>query len=271
MLAKDLRLGLDPVAFALSMGFSPDPWQINTLRWTGKRLLLNCARQSGKSTITALLAVHTALYHPNSLILLVSPSLRQSSELFKKVDDWLGRLPVRPELPEDNKLSCTLSNGSRVISLPSSEATIRGFSGATMIIEDEAARVDDALYFALRPMLAVSGGRLILMSTPFGKRGHFFNEWSNGGATWERIEINATQNPRISPEFLEEEHRALGEWWYRQEYCCVFQDAIDQVFAYDDVRAALSAEIPPLFRFRNNIAAPDDPVLNTGIRPLFGG
>ncbi len=39
---------------------------------------------------------------------------------------------------------------------------------------DEAARVSDELYRAVRPMLATSGGRIVLLSTPFGKRGFFF-------------------------------------------------------------------------------------------------
>lgn len=158
MLADDLRFALDPHAFAHSLGFKPDGWQRQVLTCSSKRLLLNCHRQSGKSTTSALLAIHTAVYHPKSLILLVSPSQRQSSELFRKVKEWLGRIPNHPTLPVDNGLSCEMDNGSRIISLPSNEATIRGFSGAALIIEDEASRVPDDLYRSIRPMLAISGG-----------------------------------------------------------------------------------------------------------------
>ncbi len=248
MLASDLRCALDPAAFgAEALGFLPDPWQERALRWTGKRLLLNCSRQSGKSTSAAVLGLHRASYYPGSLVLLVSPSLRQSSELFRKVGGFLDRLNAQPDLVEDNRLSLTLANRSRIVSLPSSEATVRGFSGADLIIEDEASRVADDLYFAMRPMLAVSGGRHILMSTPFGKRGHFFEEWTNGGAAWERIEVPATDCPRIAPGFLEEERRSLGDWWYRQEYLCQFVETVDQIFSYDLVMAAFSAEIKPLW------------------------
>jgi hypothetical protein len=248
MLAKDLMQALDPVAFAHeALGFEPDPWQKQALRWSGRRLLLNCSRQSGKSTTAAVLALHRALFYPDSLILLVSPSLRQSGELFRKVQDALKLLDERPRLVEDNKLSMTLTNKSRILSLPGKEQTIRGFSGADLIVEDEAARVSDELYYSVRPMLAVSGGRLILMSTPFGKRGHFFNEWTDGGDTWERIEITATDCPRISPEFLEEERQALGDWWFRQEYLCEFVETVDQIFSYDLVASAVDKEIEPLF------------------------
>jgi hypothetical protein len=239
MLAADLRLALDPVAFATdALGFAPDPWQARALRWAGKRLLLNCARQTGKSATAAILSLHLALYRPASLVLLVSPSLRQSSELFRRVTDLLAKLDARPELLEDNRLSCTLANSSRIVSLPSSEATIRGFSGASLIVEDEAARVPDDLYRSVRPMLAVSGGRLILMSTPFGKRGHFFEEWTNGGEAWERVQVQAVECPRITPEFLAEERASLGPWWYEQEYECRFQDAMTAAFGYSEVIAA---------------------------------
>ncbi len=247
MLRGDLVRALDPASFARSLGFVPDPWQEGVLRWTGRRLLMCCARQTGKSTTAAILGLHRALYYPGSLVLLVSPSLRQSSELFRKVTDFLTKLDATPKLIEDNRLSLTLANGSRVVSLPSSEATIRGFSGATLIVEDEAARVPDDLYMAVRPMLAVSSGRLILMSTPFGKRGHFFEEWTHGGAPWERVKVTAEECPRIPARFLAEERASLGERWYRQEYECSFEETEDQVFGYDLVMQAISGEVKPLF------------------------
>ncbi len=247
MLTSDLAQALDPVRFARGLGFTPDVWQSAVLRSASKRILLNCCRQSGKSTTAALLAVHRALYYPGSLILLVSPSLRQSSELFRKVADDLARVDEAPALTEDNRLSMQLANGARVVSLPSSEATIRGFSGASLIVEDEASRVSDDLYRAVRPMLAVSGGRLILMSTPFGKRGHFHEEWTNGGDGWERVTVTAPQCPRISPAFLAEERASLGDWWYRQEYMCEFVETAGQVFSYDLVMSAITTSVKPLF------------------------
>jgi terminase large subunit-like protein len=207
---------------------------------------MHCSRQSGKNTTAAILGLHRAVYHPKSLVLLVSPSLRQSSELFRKVTEFLGYLSARPKLVEDNKLSCTLENKSRIVSLPSSEATVRGFSGVDLIIEDESSRVSDDLYRTVRPMLAVSNGKLILMSTPFGKRGHFFEEWTNNQG-WEKIEAKATECPRIGPEFLEEERHSLGEWWFRQEYMCEFMEPVDQVFSYDLVMQSLSSDVRPLF------------------------
>ena len=114
------------------------------------------------------------------------------------------------------------------------------------MILDEAARVDDELYYAVRPMLAVSGGALMLLSTPFGKRGIFHQEWT-GGEGWERYRVTAEECPRISAGFLEEERRALPAWAYRQEYCCSFEQTDDAVFDAEMVEAAITDEVKPLF------------------------
>jgi hypothetical protein len=163
------------------------------------------------------------------------------------VSDHLEKLETPPRKTEDNRLSATFANNSRIVSLPSTESTIRGFSGAALIIEDEAARVPDELYVAVRPMLAVSGGRFILLSTPFGKRGHFFKEYTEGGHDWERIRIPATECPRITGEFLQEEKVSLGDWWFKQEYMCEFTETVDQVFSYDQVMYTITDEVKPLF------------------------
>jgi hypothetical protein len=245
-LRGDLMLALDRVSFARRLGIKPDPWQGDLLRSTSDRVLLNCSRQSGKSTISAIIALHRALYHPGSLVLCLAPALRQSQELFGKVASFyrdLGR-PVPPQ--GERKLSLELENGSRIITLPGSEKTIRGFSGVSLLIVDEASRVDDGLYYATRPMLAVSGGALMMLSTPWGKRGVFYEEW-NQGEGWECYEVPASQCPRISEAFLQEERRALPVRIYRQEYECSFEETEDQVFAYSDVERAISPEVAPLF------------------------
>ena len=209
-LRDDLRLALDRVAFAKKLGIVPDGWQRDLLHSTSDRILLNCSRQSGKSTMTAVMALHRALYHPDSLILCLAPALRQSQELFGKVLGFyrdLGRpIPAHTE----RKLSLELQNDSRILTLPGSERTIRGYSGAALLVVDEAGRVDDELYYSVRPMLAVSGGALLMLSTPWGRRGVFFNEWTEGTG-WQRFRVTANEVPRISPEFLAEERRAPGQ------------------------------------------------------------
>lgn len=187
-LQLDWAARYDPVAMASVAGYVVDDWQAEVLRCDDKRLLLNCGRQTGKSLTAALLALHTALYSPRSLVLLLSPTLRQSCELFKRCADIYGRLvdPVASEAL--TLLRLELSNGSRILSLPgASDATVRGLSAASLICVDEASRVSDDLYRAIRPMMAVSNGRLIAMSTPFGYSGWWASAWHSDDETWARL------------------------------------------------------------------------------------
>ncbi len=177
---------------------------------------------------------------------LPAPALRQSQELFGEILGFyrdLGR-PVAPQA--ERKLSLELDNDSRIVTLPGSDKTIRGFSGVSLLILDEASRVADELYFAVRPMLAVSGGALMMLTTPYGKRGVFYEEWT-GGRGWERYEVPASECPRISPQFLEEERDALPSWVYRQEYECSFEETEDAVFTTEMVERAVTPEVTPLF------------------------
>ena len=228
----------DPLAYArIVSGFSPDPWQHRLLIWSGRRLLLNCHRQAGKSTTTSVVALHRATMTPGVLILLISPSLRQSTELLRKVAGFLVRDPSAGRPIKASATELELANGSRIVSLPSSEQTIRGFSAVDLIIEDEAGDVDDELHRAVRPMLAIKDAPMILMGTPKGRRGHFFDAWENGGETWERIEVRVGDCPRIAASFLEEERRALGPQ-YAQEYEASFITAAEGLVygGYDRLR-----------------------------------
>jgi hypothetical protein len=219
------RIRSDPPAIFAEGGRTPDPWQANLLRGSSRQILLNCSRQAGKSLTAAALALKTALTEAPALILLLSPTLRQSGELFrdkvKRLYNDLGR-PV--PVAQESQLAMELENGSRIISLPGDEGTIRGYSGVALLVIDEAAWVSDELFRSVRPMLAVSGGRLVCLTTPYGKQGWFYKEWFGEGP-WERVCITAEQCPRIPAAFLDEQRRSLGEASFRQEYMCSFEDA----------------------------------------------
>jgi hypothetical protein len=237
----------DPAAIFMASGLTPDSWQAKLLRSSSSRQLLLCSRQAGKSLSAAGLALREALLNPGSLVLLLSPTQRQSGELFRaKVKRLYSRLGRPVACVQESQLTMELSNGSRIVSLPGEEETVRGYSDVNLLVIDEASRVPDDLYRAVRPMLAVSRGRLVALSTPFGQRGWFHDEWQRGEG-WERTRITALQCPRITREFLEEERRALGDRWFNQEYCCSFEESVDSVFSAADVQAALSDTIAPLY------------------------
>jgi hypothetical protein len=131
---------LDRVLFARALSVDPDPWQRDLLRSSSDRVLLNCCRQSGKSTMTAVIGLHRAIYYPGSLILCLAPALRQSQELFAKVLTFYRDLGRPVPAHGERKLTLELENGSRIVTLPGMDKTIRGFNGATLLIVDEAAR-----------------------------------------------------------------------------------------------------------------------------------
>jgi hypothetical protein len=135
---------------------------------------------------------------------------------------------------------------------------------------DEAARVPDDVYRTVRPMLAVSGGRLICLSTPYGKRGFFYEAWAKGGEDWARIKIQAQGVPRIQQVFLDQERRALGESWYRQEYECSFE-ALEGL-VYPDFGRCVVAALPENLRRIDEVcrSGASRPPLADGIRRVGG-
>jgi hypothetical protein len=200
---------------------------------------------------------------------MLSPSERQSGEIFLKAMGFYETLGRPITAVKRTELTVRLANDSRIISLPGSEKTVRCYSGVTLAIVDEASLVADELLVAVTPMLATSRGRLIGLSTPRGRRGWFSDKWHDTGSDWRKIRIQATQCPRIDPEFLASERRSLGELWYKQEYECSFEDAVGQVFSDKDIEAALSDESPLFGGPMSNHQTHDDVL--TSDEPLFGG
>lgn len=238
---------LDPAAFAqFFLGIVPDGKQAIVLRSPSQQLILNCSRQWGKSTVSSILALHQAYFVPKSLILIVSPTLRQSGELIRKIVNYLPLLGIRKKSDGVNTLSIELPNGSRIVGLPGRDGTIRGFSGTDLLLIDEASQVGDSLYRSVRPFLAASkNGRLVMMSTPYGTRGFFWEEWERG-ENWERMETPANDCPRIDPLFLERERKSMGESWFKQEYLCQFLENENTYLPRAWVEAAFTRDIKAL-------------------------
>lgn len=219
-----------------------DPHQQEILRSKERRTIVCCHRQWGKSSVAGLMVLHKAIFYPRSLCLLVAPSLRQSSELFRKVMDALDLSP-RERLLEDTKLSLKMANGSRILALPGSEKTTRGFTSPDIIVIDEAGKSSDELFAALRPMLISNPeARLILLSTPNGRRGFFFDTWSRSSG-WHKLMIKASENPRIDPELLEIERREMTSGEFAREYLCSFE-ANERSLFHPDVISRMFVDMP---------------------------
>ena len=261
--AKHIPYALNAAAFAMrELDFHPDPTQTTILEANPRRLLLNCNRQWGKSTISAILIAHRAIFKPGSLSIILAPSKRQSAETLRKVAEFLEKAGL-PVLKSDrvNQHSIVLPNGSRIIALPSSESKLRGFSAVSLLVIDEAARVEDPLYYALRPALAVSAGDIVCVTTPLGKRGFYYREYAFN-KDWVKYTIPASQCPRISNAFLDEERR-LGDEYFSQEYECQFVESGRFLLNDADCGRLFTTDIQPL-----NLYDPRVPAWTNTMRPL---
>ena len=240
----DAGYASDAVRFARErLQFPVDDVQAQVLDLTQSRGLLNCSRQWGKSTLMAIKATHRAVMFGGQEILVLAPTERQSGELVLKAANFLRRLGIKTRGDKVNSVSLVLPNGSRIAALPNVEKNVRGYT-ASLLLVDEAAMVPDELYDAVRPMLSVSNGDLWLMSTPRGKRGFFYDEWTNGTEPWLRVTAKATDCPRYRPEFLTAERRR-GEAKFRREYLCEFLQEDGAMFDEAQVRQCLSDDARP--------------------------
>ena len=242
-----LSWAADPVLMMEAANLHPDDWQVKVLRSTSKKIMILCGRQMGKSTVTAVKALHRALCFEDSLILIASKIEDQAVELFDKIKKIYKALGS--PIPGDSlKFSLCLDNGSRILALPGDPNNIVGYSAPALVILDEASRVREEMFPAVSPMLAVSNGTLMMLSTPFGRRGFFFREWESG-IGYERIRAKASECPRISAKFLESERRSLGERQYLQNYENEFVASDDQVFSKESIDRAFESDMPAIHGF----------------------
>lgn len=249
-LAVDLAAALDPVVFARSsLAFDPEPWQEGLLRTTSRRVLVRCARQVGKTTTTSVKALHRALYEPGALVLVISPSQRQSDEVMLRIKGLYRALGRSVKLTKDSGSELVLENGSRVVSLPGTEGTSRGFAGVSLLVIDEAARVEDDVFASVLPMVS-SVGQILALSTPWGQRGWWWalhDETANG---WERHSVTCYESRQYTPERIAEARAAVGSFIFASDYQCVFGDSDSQVFGTAMVRAAYTDTVAPLIDLR---------------------
>jgi len=275
-LAKQLSASIDPAAYLSTLGFNAYEWQKMVLTPGIMRLILNCARQSGKSVDVSALVTHQTKYSPGSLVLLFAPTENQAIELMDKISVFMK---MDPEiiLIRDSTVTKKLLNGSKIIAFSAAPKSARGFSDPDIIVFDEASQTPDELYLTVRPMMTGGKTRLILLSTPFGKQGFFYEIWDKVSTIWTKvlvkpvdimhewspakypkineekyrldnakIGIRAFISPRHTKEWLLEELEEMGEHWFLQEYGCEFRSRLDSVFDEDSFMRCFDDNVPLL-------------------------
>lgn len=277
-----LAASMDPSAYIEGISDKPYDWQHEALDPGVKRLILLCARQAGKSTVVGGKVTNKAKYQ-KGLNIITSPTEKQSKETMLKVNDYIAADPeLSDSLIGNSTFEKVFKNGSRIIALPGTEKSVRGYSAPLSIILDEAAQMEDPTYKALRPMLTGNKeGELILLSTPFGKRGFFYNEWTKN-PIWKKIlvkprwdlinddhfeeamkeevfkkfwfdrGVSAYYSPRHEKDWLFEELMSLGPVGVRREYGCEFLDDQESMFSTSLIESAFTNNISTQYDDKNN-------------------
>jgi hypothetical protein len=243
VLVEDFHRAVDPAALAGSVGVKLHRWQKRLIRSTDRRIALVAPRGAGKTLALSILGLHTALYRPQSVSLVLSASENQARWCFDYAARAYRRLSEPVAADAFNKRSLELSNGSRFFVVAASAHTARGYHADTLLL-DEAAFIDEAVIEAILPSIAVTEGRIVLSSTPNGKRGTFASIFLGSDPAWSRWKITPEESG-ISPEAIAEFARLKGDDLARQEFGGEFLDSDRQAFATDDIDRALARKVTP--------------------------
>ena len=258
-LLRDTLCKVDAVAFArIKLGVMPDGWQRELMRSTSDLAAL-CGRRVGKSQSAGWVAAHHVVEGEGRTARCISPTQWQSGELFRLAKAAIVKAMPDASFPTDNRLSLELPNGSRLLSLPGDPGTVRGLT-ASLVLLDETQSLPDGgheLFASVRPMLATTGGRMIVLGTPLDRSGLLFDIWEGGIAMdWTRVHVPSTLCPRIPAAFLESERKLLGEAIFRREYLAEFAASASGMFDHDLLQAAL---LPSDFVFGHGSRASVNP------------
>lgn len=239
---EQLKLYLQsPTLFAWKIiGFKPYKYQAKWLEDDERNILIVAGRQVGKSTMLAYKALWNAFVKPMQDINIISKTLRQSKNVFDKIHQAVAST----EFIEEHVQKMTLSeiifdNGSIIRSLPAGRAgeTIRGYSN-TLVIFDEAAFIPEEVFIAIEPALAVKGSQVIYSSTPYGKRGFFYDTYAQQSALSPKdrefsiYRIRSDQNPLITQKFLKMERDRMTVVQFAQEYEAEFIDEAGMFYPF---------------------------------------
>jgi hypothetical protein len=224
-------------------GWLPDDFQKQLLTIGPEEPIIAClaGRGSGKSLTIACRAVYHANTTPDAVVLCLSASIKQCLELFRTIKIAHSKLPLAHMITRETAQILQLANGARIICVSASESSSRGWR-ATLILADEAARIDDEIFTSLIPSL-VAKGQLILVTTPNGARGFFYEIYTEGRAF--NIIQKSTDLPRMR-EVVERDMKALSEQQFRAEHLCSFQGSADNAFfSYGLIQDAFANDIKP--------------------------
>jgi len=224
------------------LGIRLFPYQAKLLQDESKRLVACMGRQSGKTTTIALKALKFAVSNKQVTILITSPSLRQSMIMFNRIINLISTSPLESRVTRATRTTIHFDNKSEIIALPASENMLRGFS-AHMIICDEAAFMPEELITnIIFPMISSTQGYAIFLSTPWGRNHFFYRAFMDPNYSVHRVK--SSENPLITPQFLEEMRHNMTEEAFKMEYEAEFVEAANSFFQQDLIRQCVVNDPP---------------------------
>ncbi len=227
-----------------------DKWQQQVLNTKGN-ICLRSGRQVGKSTVISIKVAEYALNHPNKTVMVIASVERQAQLLFEKILSYVydkDKKQIRKakdrktgQYMRPTKSRLNLMNGSTIHCLPTGESGygIRGFT-IDLLVADEAAFIPEDVWTAVTPMLTITRGNIILLSTPHGREGFYYRCFQDEKYT--AFHISSEDCPRKDQSFLDSEKEWMTKVQYAQEYLGEFIDELQQFFSEEVIRKAMILE-----------------------------
>ncbi|EAP83966.1 terminase family protein [Sulfitobacter sp. EE-36] len=244
---QGLTVSLDPVErFRLAIG-EPDAWQVDLLRSdprsneADRMILALSGRQSGKSTTAGGLGYDD--FSRGKTVILTAPSLRQSTELFRRILEYKNTDPFCPPIVRQTQteLEAHPRHGGRIIVVPATDQA-RGMTADT-IIADEACFLDDDALTAFFPMRKETG-RIFLLSTPNMRQGYFYETWTSAKRV-RRITARSIDIPRRKAQ-VEFDKATMSEATFRREHLCEFIGAGTPLVSWEALEKASNPNVKAL-------------------------
>ncbi|MBL8239315.1 MAG: terminase family protein, partial [Bryobacterales bacterium] len=223
------------------LNFQPSPKQAEVLNTDARYLILCCNRQWGKTTTIAVKALHHALHHPDQTIVILSRTKHQASILINRASVLTQRLGLRVRRVMGFPFSVQLPNGSSIIAVAHSGDTSVG-NTANVLIVDEAALVQDHVYWLVSASVSRTKGKIWLLSTPRRQAGFFFNIWHNADPRWTRILSTVADCPEIDADYLAMQ-RDSDPIRYRQDFLCEFIQPADRMIDAETFQRMIRTDI----------------------------
>jgi hypothetical protein len=203
------------------------------------RVIANCSRQLGKSTVMAAFFCHYVIFNETKTCAILANKASLAREILSRVKLAYENLPkwLQHGIIEWNKGRIELENGSRILAAATSGTAIRGES-INLLFLDEFAHISNNIaedfFSSVYPTIS-SGktSKLAIISTPNGMN-HFYKMWKEAEskvneftpvfAAWWAI-------PTRDQEWADKMKAVLGDVQFEQEMCGSFIGASNTLIA----------------------------------------